>query len=245
MILDTSVRQHYKTEHRAPHRNQTPSWYDWKLLKSTLNPNKVYDSNPSAFKMKAKSLDDEIKLLLTYKKHVVISKSHPALLMVLFHIYILGQKSNGPLQTMDCKMPPVMPIFINRISHSSAATARQYWTNFNHYDMTKIVSEAVQRDKGQLSKRANRNKGNVTYQQTANMKHRRLETAASKWNWTSIARLYWEVTLHSNKTRRPATLFHHFDIMNSFWPVKLYSIFDQHLDLIVSIASHPDCLCTQ
>ena len=48
--------------------------------------------------------------------------------------------------------------------------------------MTKIVSEAVQRDKGQLSKRANRtcNKGNVTYQQTANMKHRRLETAASK-----------------------------------------------------------------
>ena len=38
-------------------------------------------------------------------------------------IVILGQKSNGPLQTMDCKMPPVRPIFINRISHSSAATA--------------------------------------------------------------------------------------------------------------------------
>ena len=46
--------------------------------------------------------------------------------------------------------------------------------------MTKIVSEAVQRDKCQLSKRANRNKGNVTNQQTANMKQRRLETAASK-----------------------------------------------------------------
>ena len=114
--------------------------------------------------------------------------------------------------------------------------------------MTKIVSEAVQRDKGQLSKRANRNKGNVTYQQTANMKHRRLETAASKWNWTSTsirrcstARLYWEVTLHSNKTRRPATLFHHFDIVNSFWPVKLYSIFDQHLDLVVSIATPIVC----
>ena len=109
--------------------------------------------------------------------------------------------------------------------------------------MTKIVSEAVQRDKGQLFKRANRNKGNVTYQQTANMKHRRLETAASKWNWTStsirrcsIARLYWEVILHSNKTRS-ATLFHHFDIVNSFWPVKLHSIFDQHLDLVVSIAT--------
>ena len=39
---------------------------------------------------------------------------------------ILGQKSNGPLQTMDCKMPPVRPIFITRISHSSAATAGQY-----------------------------------------------------------------------------------------------------------------------
>ena len=110
--------------------------------------------------------------------------------------------------------------------------------------MTQIVSEAVQRDKGQLPKRANLNKGNVTYQQTANMKHRRLETAASKWNWTSmsirccsIARLYWEVTLHLNKTRRSATLFHHFDIVNSFWPVKLYSIFDQYLDLVVSIAT--------
>ena len=64
--------------------------------------------------------------------------------------HILGQKSNGPLQTMDCKMPPVRPIFINRISHSSAA--------INYKDMTKIVSEAVQRDKGQLSKRANRYK---------------------------------------------------------------------------------------
>ena len=53
----------------------------------------------------------------------------------------------------------------------------------------------------------------------------------------SIARLYWEVTLHSNKTRRSATLFHHFDIVNSFWSVKLYSIFDQHLDLVVSIAT--------
>ena len=110
--------------------------------------------------------------------------------------------------------------------------------------MTKIISEAVQRDKGQLSKRANRNKGNVTYQQTANMKPRRLETAASKWNWTStsirrcsIARLYWEVTLHSNKTRRSATLFHYFDMVNSFWPVKLYSIFDPHLDLVVSTAT--------
>ena len=110
--------------------------------------------------------------------------------------------------------------------------------------MTKIVSEAVKRDKGQLSKRAYRNKGNVTYQQTANMKHRRLETAASKWNWTSmsirrcsIARLYWQATLHSNKIRRLATLFHHADIVNSFWPVKLYSIFDQHLDLVVSIAT--------
>ena len=75
-----------------------------------------------------------------------------------WYIYILGQKSNGPLQTIDCKMPPARPIFINRISHSLAASVRQYWTNFNHKDMTKIVSEAVQRHKGQLLKRANRYK---------------------------------------------------------------------------------------
>ena len=44
----------------------------------------------------------------------------------IFDKYILGQKSNGPLQTMDCKMPQVRPIYINRISHSSAASVRQY-----------------------------------------------------------------------------------------------------------------------
>ena len=33
--------------------------------------------------------------------------------------YIRGQKSNGSLQTMDCKMPPVRRIFINRISNST------------------------------------------------------------------------------------------------------------------------------
>ena len=26
---DTSVRQHYKSEHWAPYRNQTPSWNEW------------------------------------------------------------------------------------------------------------------------------------------------------------------------------------------------------------------------
>ena len=60
--------------------------------------------------------------------------------------------------------------------------------------MTKIVSEAVQHDKGQLSKRANRNKGNVTYQQTANMKHRRLETLHQ--NETEPPRRYDAVPLH-------------------------------------------------
>ena len=53
-------------------------------------------------------------------------------IVCLYRYYILGQKNNGPLQTMDCKMPPVRPTFINRILHSSAASARQYWTNFNH-----------------------------------------------------------------------------------------------------------------
>ena len=36
----TAVRQHYKSERWAPCGNQTPSWYDWKVVKATLNPNK-------------------------------------------------------------------------------------------------------------------------------------------------------------------------------------------------------------
>ena len=35
---DTSVRQRFKSEHWAPCRNQTPSWYDWKLVESDVKP---------------------------------------------------------------------------------------------------------------------------------------------------------------------------------------------------------------
>ena len=35
---DTSVRQHYKSEHWAPCHNQTPSWYDWKIVESDVKP---------------------------------------------------------------------------------------------------------------------------------------------------------------------------------------------------------------
>ena len=35
---DTSVRQHYKCEHWASCRNQTPSWYDWKIVESDVKP---------------------------------------------------------------------------------------------------------------------------------------------------------------------------------------------------------------
>ena len=32
------MRKHYKSEHWAPCRNQTPSWYDWKIVESTVKP---------------------------------------------------------------------------------------------------------------------------------------------------------------------------------------------------------------
>ena len=32
------MRQHYKSEHWAPCRNQTPSWYDWKIVESDVKP---------------------------------------------------------------------------------------------------------------------------------------------------------------------------------------------------------------
>ena len=35
---DTSVRQHYKSEHWALCHNQTPSWYDWKIVESDVKP---------------------------------------------------------------------------------------------------------------------------------------------------------------------------------------------------------------
>ena len=33
---DISVKQHYKSEHWAPCRNQTRSWYDWKIVESDV-----------------------------------------------------------------------------------------------------------------------------------------------------------------------------------------------------------------
>ena len=41
---DTSVRQHYKNEHWAPCRNQTPSWYDWKIVESDVKPEQTTTS---------------------------------------------------------------------------------------------------------------------------------------------------------------------------------------------------------
>ena len=35
---DNSVRQLYKSEHWAPCRNQTLSWYDWKVVESEVKP---------------------------------------------------------------------------------------------------------------------------------------------------------------------------------------------------------------
>ena len=32
------MRQHYKSEHWAPCSNQTPSWYDWKIVESNVKP---------------------------------------------------------------------------------------------------------------------------------------------------------------------------------------------------------------
>ena len=37
-VWDMILRQHYKSEHWAPCRNQTPSWYDWKIVESDVKP---------------------------------------------------------------------------------------------------------------------------------------------------------------------------------------------------------------
>ena len=39
---DTSVRQHYKSEHWAACHNQTPSWYDWKFVESDVKPENIH-----------------------------------------------------------------------------------------------------------------------------------------------------------------------------------------------------------
>ena len=38
LVHDTSVRQHYKSEHWAPCHNQTPLLYDWKIVESDVKP---------------------------------------------------------------------------------------------------------------------------------------------------------------------------------------------------------------
>ena len=37
----TSLRQDYKSEHWAPCRNQTPSWYDWNFVESDIKPKQM------------------------------------------------------------------------------------------------------------------------------------------------------------------------------------------------------------
>ena len=44
LVHDTSVRQHYKSEHWAPCCNQTPLWYDWKIIESDVKPKQITTS---------------------------------------------------------------------------------------------------------------------------------------------------------------------------------------------------------
>ena len=37
-MYDTSVRQHYKSEHSVPCRNQTPLRYEWEIVESDVKP---------------------------------------------------------------------------------------------------------------------------------------------------------------------------------------------------------------
>ena len=47
LVHDTSVRQHYKSEHWAPCRNQTPSWLDWKIVESDSKPEQTTTTRTS------------------------------------------------------------------------------------------------------------------------------------------------------------------------------------------------------
>ena len=47
---DTSVRQHYKSEHWAPCRNQTPSWYDWKIVENDVKPEYTHTRSLQIFR---------------------------------------------------------------------------------------------------------------------------------------------------------------------------------------------------
>ena len=55
------LRQHYKSERWASCRNQTPSWYDWKMLKVTLNPNKLQRQH-NIFNINSKRLNSSYHL---------------------------------------------------------------------------------------------------------------------------------------------------------------------------------------
>ena len=72
-------------------------------------------------------------------------------------------------------------VYITCFSSHCSTILNRFWS-LGH---AQNVSEAVEFGKGQLSKSANHNKGRVTYQHTANMKHRRPETTASIWNCRS------------------------------------------------------------
>ena len=46
-VVKNGISCSYKSEHWAPCRNQTPSWYDWKIVESDVKPEYTHTRMPS------------------------------------------------------------------------------------------------------------------------------------------------------------------------------------------------------
>ena len=74
---DTSVRQHYKSEHWAPCRNQTPSWYDWKIVESDVKPEYTHtyiEKNDSGLKTR-EAYKHSVYMNCPHVRHTCMSKA--------------------------------------------------------------------------------------------------------------------------------------------------------------------------
>ena len=94
LVHDTSVRQHYKSEHWAPCCNQTPLWYDWKIERDDLN-----QSNKPAIKQHHTFCENYFEGIKLYRRQYWITWQTE---------YFIGKKSKTGkehLRFLVCAIP--------------------------------------------------------------------------------------------------------------------------------------------
>ena len=92
---EISVRQHHKSEHWSPCRNQTQSWYDWNIVESNVKPEQTttlfyFDKRYKESLLNCIFLSWDVADLC-FKKLMEQNKTHQHWLVIKAHPVMLGR----------------------------------------------------------------------------------------------------------------------------------------------------------